>query len=178
MFACGERIENHVGATLAVARITKFRPKCDMPISSRQPLRPCGAPPLAQGEAMVDLRPASRRPHVRATEYDWYHVGRGNARLMSQGDCRGQPVTHPAEGTRGEFCPPCRTCRLRAGTETCPQTPRLRRKRVCLFRPRRRNPAFPLPPFFEGQETFLSARGKKSFLIRAAYPCEQVNEFL
>ena len=55
------------------------------------------------GEARIVLRPASQRPHVRATALDWYHVGRGNARLMSQGDGRGGHATRFAEGSRGRF---------------------------------------------------------------------------
>ena len=53
------------------------------------------------GEAFI--HPASQRPHVRAIEYDQYHVGRGNAQLMSQGDCRTGQATRFAEGSRGLF---------------------------------------------------------------------------
>ena len=41
------------------------------------------------------------------------------------------------------FAPPCRSCLLRAGAETCPQKARLRKKRGCCIRPRRRSPTRP-----------------------------------
>ena len=58
--------------------------------------------PCARGGMSV-IHPASQRPHVRAIACDLYHVGRGNAQLMSQGECRTGQVTHFAEGSRGLF---------------------------------------------------------------------------
>ena len=56
---------------------------------------------VTEGLSKIVILPASQRPHVRATAYDLYHVGRGNAQLMSQGDCRTGQATRFAEGSRG-----------------------------------------------------------------------------
>ena len=58
---------------------------------------------VTEGLSKIVILPASQRPHVRAITHDSYHVGRGNARLMSQGDGRAQPLTRFAEGSRGLF---------------------------------------------------------------------------
>ena len=58
--------------------------------------------PLHRGAIFV-FHPASQRSHVRAITCDLYFVGRGNARLTSQGDCRTGQLTRFAEGSRGSF---------------------------------------------------------------------------
>ena len=45
--------------------------------------------------------PASQRTHVRATAFDSYHVGRGNAQPPSQGDGSGHQLTLFARGVKG-----------------------------------------------------------------------------
>ena len=119
-------------------------------------------------------RPASQRPHVRAIEYDQYHVGRGNAQLMSQGDFRTGQVTRFAEGSRGLF--PLRLslelraaaaggrCRRHAISAAAPLAGRRETGPGMAFAARR--PASPCV-FLWHQKPFLSTRKEMGFASRS-----------
>ena len=124
--------------------------------------------------------PASQRTHVRATAFDSYHVGRGNARLTSQGDCRGGQVPHFAEGSRGLF--PLRLslelraaaaggrCRRHAISAAAPLAGRRETGPGMAFAARR-----PVSPcvFLWHQKPFLSTRKEMGFAMHNLPPVDR-----
>ena len=85
-----------------MACLKRFGVRCRYAVQNELCTTPVQAARVVQGRTFFN-HPASQRPHVRAIACDLYYVGRGNAQLTSQGDCRGQPVTRFAEGSRGLF---------------------------------------------------------------------------
>ena len=85
-----------------LACLRRFGVRCRYAVQNELCTTPVQAARVVQGRPFV-IHLASQRSHVRAIEYDLYHVGRGNAQLLSQGDWRTGQVTRFAEGSRGLF---------------------------------------------------------------------------